>query len=64
MMQIYGTAILCGVGFTMSLFIDGLAYEHAGVGYGQSDRIAIIVGSLLCGLVGFAVLKMSPKKGT
>jgi len=63
MMQIYGTAILCGVGFTMSLFIDGLAYEEVGFGYGQSDRLAIIVGSLLCGVVGFAVLKMSPKKG-
>ena len=62
MMQIYGTAILCGVGFTMSLFIDGLAYEHAGVGYGQSDRLAIIVGSLLCGVVGFTVLKLFPNK--
>lgn len=64
MMQIYGTAILCGVGFTMSLFIDGLAYEEVGFGYGQSDRLAIIVGSLLCGVVGFLVLKLCPNKRT
>ena len=62
MIQIYGTAILCGVGFTMSLFIDGLAYEEIGVGYGQSDRLAIIVGSLLCGITGFIVLKLFPNK--
>lgn len=58
MIQIYGTSILCGVGFTMSLFIDSLAYEEFGVGYGQADRLAIIVGSLLCGVVGFLVLKL------
>ena len=62
MMQLYGTAILCGVGFTMSLFIDGLAYEEVGVGYGQSDRLAIIFASLLCGVMGFAVLKLFPNK--
>ena len=62
MLQIYGTAILCGVGFTMSLFIDGLAYEEVGFGYGQSDRLAIIVGSLLCGITGFVVLKLEQRK--
>lgn len=64
MLQVYGTSILCGVGFTMSLFIDGLAYEEFGVGYGQSDRLAIIVGSLLCGVVGFIVLKIAGRKKT
>ncbi|MDH3510275.1 MAG: Na+/H+ antiporter NhaA [Gammaproteobacteria bacterium] len=45
MAQIYGTAVLCGVGFTMSLFISSLAYEEVGVGYAQSDRLGIIFGS-------------------
>jgi NhaA family Na+:H+ antiporter len=64
MAQIYGTAVLCGVGFTMSLFISSLAYEEVGVGYAQSDRLGIILGSLLCGILGFAVLKLFPNPGT
>jgi NhaA family Na+:H+ antiporter len=62
MSQIYGTAILCGVGFTMSLFISGLAYEELGIGYTRSDRLGIIVGSLLCGVVGFIALKIAGKR--
>ena len=61
MSQIYGTAILCGVGFTMSLFVSGLAYEELGIGYTRSDRLGIIVGSLLCGVVGFIALKIAGK---
>ena len=57
MAQLYGTSILCGVGFTMSLFISGLAFEEIGVGYSRPDRLAIIIGSLICGILGFAVLK-------
>jgi NhaA family Na+:H+ antiporter len=55
--QLYGTSILCGVGFTMSLFISGLAFEEVGIGYSRPDRLAIIVGSLICGILGYAVLK-------
>jgi NhaA family Na+:H+ antiporter len=62
MMQLYGAAILCGVGFTMSLFIGGLAYEEVGVGYGRPDRLGIMVGSVLCGIWGFIVLKLSDNK--
>jgi NhaA family Na+:H+ antiporter len=62
--QLYGTAVLCGVGFTMSLFISGLAYEDVGVGYTQSDRLGIIVGSLLCGVVGFTLLKLFSGKSS
>jgi NhaA family Na+:H+ antiporter len=59
MTQLYGTALLCGVGFTMSLFVGGLAFEEVGVGYDRPDRIGIIAGSLVCGLLGFLVLKLS-----
>jgi NhaA family Na+:H+ antiporter len=62
MLQIYGAALLCGVGFTMSLFIGGLAFEEIGVGYDRTDRLGIIAGSLLCGVLGFTVLKFATPK--
>jgi len=64
MMQLYGAAILCGVGFTMSLFIGGLAYEEVGIGYDRPDRIGIIAGSIFCGILGFVVLKLSSDKNS
>lgn len=62
MAQMYGAAILAGVGFTMSLFISSLAFEETGHGFGQSDRLAIIVGSLVCGALGYIVLKVVTRK--
>jgi len=62
MMDIYGVALLCGVGFTMSLFIGSLAYEEGGAGYARPDRLGIIVGSLISGLLGFVVLKLSRRR--
>jgi Na+:H+ antiporter, NhaA family len=58
--QLYGAAILCGVGFTMSLFIGSLAFEEGGVlGTTRPDRLGIIAGSLLAGIAGFVVLKIA-----
>ena len=62
MKQIYGAALLCGVGFTMSLFIGGLAFEEIGVGYDRPERLGIIAGSLLAGILGFIVLKLAADK--
>ena len=62
MSQIYGAAVLCGIGFTMSLFIASLAFEEAGIGYGRSDRLGIIAGSLVCGVLGFLILKFVGRK--
>lgn len=45
--QMYGVAILCGVGFTMSLFIGGLAFEQTGDDHFAQDRLGILVGSLV-----------------
>jgi len=60
--QVYGAAVLCGIGFTMSLFIGGLAFEEIGIGYDRPDRLGIIAGSLICGVLGFVILKLvSPK---
>jgi NhaA family Na+:H+ antiporter len=55
-LSLYGIAVLTGVGFTMSLFIGGLAF----VGETPFDeRLGIVLGSLLSGAVGYGVLKRS-----
>ncbi len=61
---LYGTAVLCGIGFTMSLFIASLAFEESGVNLIFDERIGIIVGSLAAGLLGYAILRKSlPAEG-
>lgn len=55
--EIYGVALLCGVGFTMSLFIGSLAFEQGAGPDLFSDRLGIIAGSLLSGLAGWLVLR-------
>ena len=57
--HLYGTALLCGVGFTMSLFIASLAFESTGVNLLFDERLGIIVGSLLSGICGFVVLRLT-----
>lgn len=55
--HVYGTALLCGVGFTMSLFIGSLAFEETGVNLLFDERLGIIVGSILSGVCGYLVLR-------
>ena len=55
---LYGISLLCGVGFTMSLFIGGLAFENAG-DVVFDERIGIMMGSFASGIVGFIVLKIA-----
>lgn len=54
--QLYGTSVLCGIGFTMSLFIASLAFEHGGAGEARIDRLAIIVASVVSAVWGVAIL--------
>ena len=62
--SLYGASILCGIGFTMSLFIGGLAFQQSGGGDMMDDRIGILTGSILSGLVGYFFLHFTlPKKG-
>jgi NhaA family Na+:H+ antiporter len=58
-LHIYGTALLCGVGFTMSLFIGSLAFEASGVNLLFDNRLGIIVGSLMSAICGYFVLRAS-----
>lgn len=62
-LQTYGVTLLCGIGFTMSLFIGELAFP------GRSDfavllreeaKVGILMGSILSALVGYCVLRFAP----
>ncbi|HLF90065.1 MAG TPA: Na+/H+ antiporter NhaA [Anaerolineales bacterium] len=57
--SLYGAATLCGVGFTMSLFIGSLAFEETGANLLFDERLGIILGSLASGVVGYLMLRMS-----
>lgn len=59
--SLYGTAALCGIGFTMSLFIGSLAFEETGVNMVFDERLGIIIGSIVSGILGYFVLKGSLK---
>ncbi|WP_144391869.1 Na+/H+ antiporter NhaA [Pleionea sediminis] len=63
-LHIYGASLLCGIGFTMSLFIGGLAFEETGVNSLYDERLGILAGSLVSGILGYIVLKYSLKKST
>jgi NhaA family Na+:H+ antiporter len=62
--SLYGVSVLCGVGFTMSLFVASLAYENVVFAPDQvfDERLGIIVGSLLSAVVGYLVLHFSLPK--
>jgi len=61
-MSLYGTAALCGIGFTMSLFIGSLAFEASGVDRVFDERLGIILGSVFSGIFGFMILHKSLSK--
>lgn len=54
--EIYGVSVLCGVGFTFSLFLGGLAFSGAAAQTVAQIKLGVIVGSLLSGLCGASVL--------
>jgi len=58
---LYGVSVLAGVGFTMSLFIGGLAFENVPLDEKRlfDERLGIILGSLLSGVMGYAVLRLA-----
>lgn len=57
-MGLYGTSLLCGIGFTMSLFIGSLAFESGGFDPLFDDRLGILTGSILSGIAGYWVLNL------
>ncbi|MDX2331370.1 Na+/H+ antiporter NhaA [Campylobacter hepaticus] len=59
--QLYGVCILTGIGFTMSLFIDGLAYEASDI-FNYADNLAILIASFCSGIWGLIYLNFFAKK--
>lgn len=62
MLQVYGLALICGVGFTMSLFIGSLAYQNEGDELIKMVKIGVIMGSFFSGLFGYIVLRYAGRK--
>lgn len=54
--QVLGIALLCGIGFTMSLFIGGLAFAGQDPGYEVRVKLGVLCGSLIAALLGSLVL--------
>lgn len=54
--QCFGVAVLCGIGFTMSLFIGGLAFEGLPGAHEAQVKIGVLAGSVASGVLGAAVL--------
>jgi NhaA family Na+:H+ antiporter len=62
-LQLYGVSLLCGIGFTMSLFISSLAFEQGGgPDFAVDDRLGILAGSVLAGVSGYFVLRFAGRK--
>lgn len=60
--QLYGVCLLCGVGFTMSLFVGSLAFEEQGLAYQTQVKVGVLVGSLISAIAGAYLLRRSSKK--
>jgi len=59
--QMYGLSLLCGIGFTMSLFIGGLAF--AGPDAQDQVKLGVLVGSILSAVLGYLVLRSGSRAG-
>ena len=61
--QLFGVSILCGIGFTMSLFIGSLAFEAAGDAYLMQVRFGVLSGSIVAACAGYWWLSMLAARG-
>ncbi len=57
-MQVYGVSVLCGIGFTMSLFIGNLAFAGSPE-LVDEVKIGVLAGSVVAALVGMLILRFS-----
>jgi NhaA family Na+:H+ antiporter len=60
-LQLLGVSILCGIGFTMSLFIGGLAFVGLGAQFELQLKLGVLGGSVVAGLLGTALLWIAPR---
>jgi NhaA family Na+:H+ antiporter len=59
MTQLYGVSLLCGIGFTMSLFIGGLAFAGSPA-LSDAVKIGVLGGSVIAGLTGWLIFRLAP----
>jgi Na+:H+ antiporter, NhaA family len=60
-LQCYGVALLCGIGFTMSLFIGALAFPDRPE-LSDATKIGVLTGSVLSAIVGWLILRFAPRE--
>lgn len=58
--QVTGMSMLCGIGFTMSLFVASLAFQGASPVHAGLERVGILLGTLASGILGYAWLRALP----
>ena len=61
-LQVYGVSLLCGIGFTMSLFIGALAFP-ASPDLVEEAKIGVLLGSFCSALAGYVILRVAPLAG-
>ncbi len=62
-LMLYGVSILCGIGFTMSLFIGSLSFKDCATGTPLiNERLGILLGSLCSGILGYCLLRYKLNK--
>jgi NhaA family Na+:H+ antiporter len=60
-LQLFGAALLCGIGFTMSLFIATLAFQGETAHLAVASRLGILLGSTVAGVAAYVVLRLAPR---
>jgi NhaA family Na+:H+ antiporter len=60
--HIFAVSVLCGIGFTMSIFISSLAFTDPSLGFDTFSRLGILMGSTLSALIGYTLLSKSLPK--
>ena len=61
-LTLYGVAMLCGIGFTMSLFIGSLAFNQGDLPAKVDERLGVLLGSLLSAIGGYVLLRYSLRR--
>ncbi|MBY6188473.1 Na+/H+ antiporter NhaA [Marinobacter hydrocarbonoclasticus] len=57
--QLFGVSLLCGIGFTMAMFVASLSFEPGLMNYGDLSRLGILIGSGIAAISGYLVLKIT-----
>ena len=60
--QFFAMALLCGIGFTMSLFIGSLAFDESDEQLMTLVRLGVLAGSVMAGVAGYLVMRLATAK--